>query len=456
MTDQTWIRAFSEISATDVPLVGGKNASLGEMYRELAARGVRVPDGFAITAEAYRHVLEAAGIEADLHRLLDDLDAGDVADLTPRAARRRARSSTAPGCRPTSRSEIRAAYRRLQDRVRRRRSASPCAARPRPRTCPTASFAGQHETFLNVPGEARAARRGAGAASPACSPTAAIHYRIDHGFDHFKVALSVGVMKMVRSDLAVVRRDVHPRHRVRLPRRRLHHRLPTASARTSSRARSTRTSSTSTSRPTRPGHRAVLRRRLGDKAVTMVYVAGGSRDTTRNIPTPEGGPASASASTTTTCSSWPGTRSRSSDHYGRARWTSSGPRTGSTAALYIVQARPETVASQRSVDQLETLRPRGARRGARRGPRGRRPDRHRARRAWSRHPVSSREFRPGEVLVADTTTPDWEPVMKTAAGVVTNRGGRTCHAAIVARELGHPGRGRDRRRHRDDPHRRRR
>ena len=377
---------------------------------------MRVPDGFAITADAYRHVLEAAGIEADLHRLLDDLDAEDVADLSRRCAQARDLVYGA-GLPPALEQEIREAFRRLQDqygaelRVAVRSSATA-------EDLPTASFAGQHESFLNIQGEHElldACRR----CFASLFTDRAVHYRVDQGFDHFKVALSVGVMKMVRADLAssgvlftldtesgfrdavfltaayglgenVVQGAVDPDE--------FYVHKPTYEA----------------------GHRAVLRRRLGDKAVTMVLVSGGIRHTTRNIPTPK-------AARERFCIDdadvleLAGHAISIERHYGcpmDIEWA----KDGLDGCLYIVQARPETVASQRSVARLETfvLEDHGELLAAGRSV-GDRIATGPARLVENLGQL--RDFRPGEVLVADLTTPDWEPVMKTAAGVVTNRGG---------------------------------
>jgi pyruvate,water dikinase len=431
MVENTWIRRFAELGARDVPLVGGKNASLGEMYSELTGSGVRVPDGFAITAEAYRYVLDTAGVEPELHELLDDLDPNDVADLTRRCARARDLVYGA-GLPPDLEREIRDAHARLREQygddlsVAVRSSATA-------EDLPTASFAGQHESFLNIRGGHElidATRR----CFASLFTDRAVHYRIDQGFDHFKVALSVGVMKMVRADLAssgvmftldtesgyrdavfitgayglgenIVQGAVDPDE--------FYVHKPTYEA----------------------GHRAVLRRRLGDKAVTMVLASGSTRHTTRNIPTPK-------AARERFCVDdhdvleLTGHALTIERHYGCAmdiEWA----KDGVDGTIYIVQARPETVASQRHEAVLETfvIEEHGKVLASGRSV-GDRVATGPAR--LVENLAQLHDFRPGEVLVADQTTPDWEPVMKNAAAVVTNRGGRTCHAAIVARELGIP------------------
>ncbi|HLW45188.1 MAG TPA: phosphoenolpyruvate synthase [Acidimicrobiales bacterium] len=431
MSMADYVRTFEEIGIGDVPLVGGKNASLGEMYRELRAQGVKVPNGFAITADAYREMLDDAGAWGPLHEAVDGLDASDVADLARRAHAAREIVYGA-GLPPGVAAEILTAYRALQDQygpdlsVAVRSSATA-------EDLPQASFAGQHETYLNV--------RGDHSLLDACRHCfaslfldRAVHYRVDQGFDHFKVALSVGVMKMVRSDLAssgviftldtesgfrdvvfvtgayglgenVVQGAVDPDE--------FYVHKPTFVS----------------------GHRAVLRRALGDKAVKMVFADGQARDTTRNVPTPRADRARYCL-TDEEVLTLAGHAVTIERHYGQPmdiEWA----KDGNDGELYIVQSRPETVASQRPVSSIETYELSGGGDPLVEGRSvGQRIASGRSRLITNVAVLGT--FQPGEVLVADTTTPDWEPVMKTAAAIVTNRGGRTCHAAIVARELGIP------------------
>ncbi len=426
-----YLRWFNQLSIQDIPLVGGKNASLGEMYRALAGEGIRVPNGFAVTAEAYRYVLDQAGAWPRLHQLLANIDADDVADLASRAQQARDLVYAAP-LPADLQAEINAAFSELQ----REYDADLTVAVRRSATAedlPNASFAGQQDTYLHI--------RGGQSLLDACKrcfaslfTDRAIHYRIDQGFDHFKVALSIGVMKMVRSDLAasgvmfsldtetgfkdavfitgayglgenVVQGAVDPDE--------FYVHKPTFAQ----------------------GYRAVLRRNLGAKKIKMVYSDGRTREPVRNI-------ATSNEERRRFCVD-DGEVLELADyamkierHYRRPmdmEWA----KDGVDGKLYIVQARPETVASQRSGHILEQYRLLGQGGVIARG-----------------HAVGSKiaagtarvianvsllpTFKPGEVLVADMTTPDWEPVMKTAAAIVTNRGGRTCHAAIIARELGVP------------------
>ena len=432
-----FIRWFSDIGIADVPQVGGKNASLGEMVRELGAQGVRVPNGFAVTAGAYRHLLDQAQAWEGLHAALDGLDVKDVDDLARRA--RRARDIIHGAALPAAMvAQINEAYAALRaeygEQVTLAVRSSATAE-----DLPTASFAGQHETFLNISGEARLLE-----SIKQCFASLfmdrAIAYRVDHGIDHFKVYQSVGVMKMVRSDLAasgvtfsldtetgfrdvvfitgayglgenVVQGTVDPDE--------FYVFKPTLAR----------------------GHRAVLRRKLGAKQIRMVYAQAAGRETTRNMPTPPENQARFCISDDEVLE-LADAAVRIEAHYSRkagqptpmdVEWA----KDGVDGRLYIVQARPETVASRKPLGQVDEYRL---------GDKGQAVV---SGRAVGSKVVSGRarvisevselnQFQPGEVLVADTTMPDWGTVMKIAAAVVTNRGGRTCHAAIVAREMGIP------------------
>ena len=437
MTASPCIRWFSELRNTDVPLVGGKNASLGEMYSLLSAQGVRVPNGFAIVAQAYREALTAAKAWEPLHSALDQLDKTDVALLSQRAARAREIVYAATGT-AELRQAIAAAYRELEKQygtdvaVAVRSSATA-------EDLPTASFAGQHESYLHIRGEEdlfEACRR----CFASLFTDRAIVYRIDNGFDHFKVALSAGVMKMVRSDLAasgvLFTLDTESGFRDVV--------FVTASYGLGENIVQGTVDPDEfyVHKPTyRKGARAVLRRTLGGKQMRMVYAHRHGVGSTRNLPTP-------TADRQRFCITDAEVLTlaeygiRIEEHYSKAaghpmpmdvEWA----KDGEDGLIYIVQARPETAASQRSAGAFETFTLAGKgtvlATGRAVGERIAAGVVHVIRDARE---LSS--FRPGEVLVADTTTPDWEPVMKTAAAIVTSRGGRTCHAAIVARELGVP------------------
>ena len=432
-----YIRSFLEIGLHDVGLVGGKTASLGELYSTLASEGVAVPNGFAVTADAYRDALFRPGVANELHRLLDGLDKRKIKQLAATAAKAREIIYKAMDTEPL-RKQIVDAYRALE-----RGSGTGIAVAVRSSATaedlPTASFAGQHESFLNV--------RGAKDLFEACRrcfasifTDRAISYRIDNSFDHFKVALSVAVMKMVRSDLAasgvvftldtesgfrdvvfvtgcyglgetIVQGQVDPDE--------FYVHKPTL----------------------KQGFRCVLRRRLGGKQIRMTYGrVGGSRTTRiRAVPSAERERFCISDTEVLSLAEF---AVRIEEHYSKDAGTArpmdiEWAKDGSDGKLYIIQARPETVASQRSPDVFEayTLKERGPVIVTGRAV-GEKIASGRTRRIATARDLAA--FKPGEILVAPATSPDWEPVMKIAAGVVTDKGGRTCHAAIVARELGIP------------------
>ena len=431
MAHPQFVRWFSEIGAGDVPLVGGKNASLGEMYGALSGPDLQVPNGFAITAEAYRHTLDQAEVWPELHELLDQLDPRDVADLARRAER--ARELVYGAALPSDvTDEIVRGYHRLQEEYGDNVSLA-VRSSGTAEDLPDASFAGQHETFLNIRGELHlldAVRR----CFASIFTDRAIHYRLDKGFDHFKVSLSVGVMKMVRSDLAsagvMFTLDTESGHRDVV--------FITSSFGLGENIVQGAVDPDEfyVHKPTFvAGHRAVLRRKLGDKAVTMVLLEGGARHTTRNVPTPKRDRAHFSISDQDVLA-LAGNAIAIESHYGvpmDIEWA----KDGLDEKIYIVQARPETAASTHPVTQLTSFVVDEHGETVCQGRSvGEKVASGRTRLVTG--PDALAAFQPGEILVADTTTPDWEPVMKTAGGIVTNRGGRTCHAAIIARELGIP------------------
>jgi pyruvate, water dikinase len=433
------VRPFASVGIGDVSTVGGKNASLGELLVALSPLGVPVPDGFAITADAYRFVLETAGAWEELHAALDDLRADNMADLAERGKRARdiVESAELP---EVLRAEIVASYHRLCEQYGPDTSVA-VRSSATAEDLPTASFAGQQETFLNVVGEDQlllACQR----CFASLFTDRALHYRMQRGFDHFRVGLSIGVQKMVRSDLAasgtmftldtesgfrdvvlinagyglgenIVKGTIAP-------------------------------DEFSVFKPTfLQGKRTVLRRSLGSKKYTMVL-----RDhqqellvTTQNNATNEVD-RKTFAITDDEALTLAGYAIEIERHYSERaghpmpmdiEWA----KDDIDGKLYIVQARPETVASQKSATMIERHRLTGRGKvlvsgraiGTRVG-------------SGIARVISSPEdiglFQAGEVLVTETTTPDWEPIMKRAAAIVTNQGGRTCHAAIVARELGIP------------------
>ena len=435
--ESKYIRWFEETTIDDIPLVGGKNASLGEMYRELTKKGVRIPNGFSVTADAYWHTLEAGGILDKLKRTMEGLDTSNIADL---ARRGKAARDLILGARIPDDlwEEIKAAYDRLCEQYGENTDVA-VRSSATAEDLPTASFAGQQETYLNI--------RGYPGLRDACIrcfaslfTDRAISYRVTNKFDHFKVALSIGIMKMVRSDLAssgviftldtetgfrdvvfitgayglgenIVQGQVNPDEFYVF-------------------------------KPTfRKGYRPIIQKKVGSKEIKMIYGQGGSKILTRNVEVPD-------ADRLRFCINDDEVLKLAeyaiaiedyySEKFGEPRpmdieWA----KDGITGELFVVQARPETVQSQRSKDVLETyvLEKRSGVLVIGRSV----GDKIASGKAHVIPDISDLpSFKPGEILVADTTTPDWEPVMKTAAAIVTNKGGRTCHAAIVSRELGIP------------------
>ncbi len=434
MSEKLFVRWFDDIRLADIPAVGGKTASLGELR---ALLGAQVPDGFALTAAAYRSALAVAGVEGELRRLLDNLDHRDVPLLAERAAAARRIVYDATGSAELRR-RIVAAYRTLEERCG-KGVAVAVRSSATAEDLPTASFAGQHESFLHVRGPAdvvEACRR----CFASIFTDRAIVYRVEHGFDHFKVALSVGVMKMVRSDLAasgvIFTLDTESGFREVV--------FITGSWGLGENIVQGKVDPDEfyVHKPTfRQGYRAVLSRSLGGKEARLVYARGHGAASTRNLKTRKSERerfclADAEVLELADCAI------RIEDHYSRlaghptpmdVEWA----KDGDDGRLYIVQARPETVASQRTADAFEIYALKGAGRVLATG----RAVGEKIASGVVRVVSEARDlsaFLPGEVLVAETTTPDWEPVMKTAKAIVTSRGGRTCHAAIVARELGVP------------------
>lgn len=428
----SYIRWFDTLGIADVPLVGGKNASLGEMQCALRARGVRVPDGFAVTADAYRAVLDAHDSWSQLHGVLDDLDVEDLGLLARRSEQARRIVYDAGLPKPLE-TQLREAWGRLRERAGEAASGEFRVAVRSSATAedlPGASFAGQHESYLGI-GSIQELFDVTRRCFASLFTERAIHYRADMGFGHFDVALSVGVMRMVRSDLAtsgvaftldtesgfrdvvfltaayglgenIVQGAVEPDE--------FYVHKPTYAA----------------------GHRTVLRHRRGDKAMRMVLQGG----LPANEPTPEPDRERYCLSDEDVLE-LAGTAMVIEQHYGCAmdvEWA----KDGRDGLLYVVQARPETAAVRRGdatviedcvLDETGRVLAEGRAVGdlIASGPARVVSD-----------PRDLADFRRGEVLVADVTSPDWEPVMKEAAAIVTNRGGRTCHAAIVAREVGIP------------------
>ncbi len=432
-----YVRWFADLTIADVALVGGKNASLGEMYRELTPQGIRIPNGFAVTADGYRHFIQQGQLARVLQKHLTGLDTNQLSDLSERG--RQIREAILRTPLPTDlEQEIVQAYQQLSKEaggeidVAVRSSATA-------EDLPGASFAGQQESFLNI--------RGTHALLNACKECLAslftdraISYRVDKGFDHFAVALSIGVQKMVRSDLAcsgvlftldtesgfpevvlinsayglgetIVKGRVDPDEFLVFK--------PMLK---------------------KEGLKPILKRRVGTKQEKMIYSSRGGKSTRIvTVPSEVQEQLSLTDEEVLTLARW---GCVIEEHYTRKakqptpmdiEWA----KDGRTGQLFVLQARPETVHAMKLQTELEIFaledkgqvllwgKSVGARIGA-------------GTVRIVRNAEELHQFKKGDVLVADMTDPDWEPTMKMAAAVVTNRGGRTCHAAIVSRELGVP------------------
>ena len=424
---QEFVKWFEDLTIGDVPSVGGKNASLGEMIRNLGQKGVRVPSGFAITAYAYKYMIEKAGIDVKIKEILKDLNTHDVTDLAARGQKIRTliKSSPIP---PELEESIRKHYREMEFRygenvdVAVRSSATA-------EDLPDASFAGQQETYLNVRGEHELIEK-VRECFASLFTNRAISYRVDKGFDHFSVYLSVGVQKMVRSDLAcsgvmfsidtesgftdavyitgayglgenVVQGAVNP-DQFYVFKPTLH-----------------------------KGFKPILEKKLGSKEKRLIYGPTGTKQT--KVSPAEQSKFVVNDEELLTLSRW---ACIIENHYKKPmdiEWA----KDGQTSELFIVQARPETVHSQKNVAVMKTyvldekgaLLVEGEAVGSKIGQ---------GQTNIIKDAKDISQFKAGQVLVTDMTDPDWEPIMKIAGAIVTNRGGRTCHAAIISRELGIP------------------
>jgi pyruvate,water dikinase len=427
-----FVKHFAELGINDVAIVGGKNASLGEMYRTLSGEGIKVPNGFATTAEAYRLYLDHNGLRERIADTLRQLDTHDVTALQRAGAT--IRQWLLEGKLPAPLvAEIREAYRGLEEEygeevdVAVRSSATA-------EDLPTASFAGQQETYLNI--------RGADNLLATCKRVfaslftdRAISYRVDQGFAQVPIALSIGVQKMVRSDRAasgvmftidtesgfrdvvfitaayglgenVVQGAVNPDE--------FYVFKPTLAA----------------------GKRPILKRQLGEKALKMIYTANPmAGSSTGNVPVrlEERRAFAIDDEEVLQLARYAATIEQHYGHPMDIEWA----KDGDSGELYIVQARPETVKSSAdlTVQEIYHLKTRGRILSEGKSV-GQKIASGQARVILQAAQMN--ELKPGEVLITDITDPDWEPVMKIAAAIVTNRGGRTCHAAIIARELGIP------------------
>jgi len=430
---QAFILWFEDVNLKDVPLVGGKNAALGEMYQNLTKQGIRVPNGFALTAYAYQYFLEEAGLKKEIREALKGLDTSNLRDLHQKG--HAVRSLILSAKLPTKlEEEVKAAYEKMEKMYGGRADVA-VRSSATAEDLPGASFAGQQETYLNVVG-AEAVLVAVKKCIASLFTDRAISYREDKGFSHFDAALSVGVQKMVRSDKAssgvmftidtetgfdkvlivtsiyglgefIVQGKVTPDEFIIF----------------------------------KPGleqkKKAIIARNLGNKNIKMVYE--GESTKTASVPHEDQIKFSLTDKEVLQLADW-GVKieryfSKLHKHYQPMdiEWA----KDGRTGDLYIVQARPETIHStaDKNIYREYHLGKKGAAllQGTAVG----------AKIATGkvkviRDPKKISQFSPGEVLVTEITDPDWEPIMKMASAIVTDKGGRTSHAAIVSRELGIP------------------
>jgi len=422
---------FKDLSIKNVPEVGGKNASLGEMYNTLTKKQVNIPNGFAITAGAYIRFLEENKLTGKMHAVLKGLNTHDIDNLQKRgkAIREMMLAADIPA---DIKKDIASAYKKLSEECGMKNADVAVRSSATAEDLPNASFAGQQETYLNISGE-KATLEAVKKCFASLFTDRAISYRKDKGFDHMTTYLSVGVQKMVRSDKAssgvmftidpetgfseaviingswglgdlIVQGQVIPdEYKVFQP-------------------------------ALKEGYRPIISKVLGTKEKTMIY--GSSKSATRIIPTPEKQQKKfiLSDNEILALAKW---ATIIEEHYKRPmdiEWA----KDGISGELYIVQARPETVHATKNINQIEDyimlkrpekLLTQGASVGSKIAE-------------GKANVISSvtgiKTFKKGEVLVTKMTDPDWEPIMKIAAAIVTDEGGRTSHAAIVSRELGIP------------------
>ena len=418
---------FEELKIEDVPSVGGKNASLGEMIRNLSEKGVNVPSGFAVTAYAYKYMIEKAGVDKKIRDILSDLDTHDVNNLAERGQKIRDLIKSTP-IPPELEEDIRKHYREMEKRYGKNCDVA-VRSSATAEDLPDASFAGQQETYLNVKGEDELIEK-VRECFASLFTNRAISYRVDKGFDHFSVYLSVGVQKMVRSDLAssgvmfsidtesgfknaayitgayglgenVVQGAVNPDQ--------FYVFKPTL----------------------KNGFKPILEKKVGSKEKRMIYSEKGTEQ--QKVSEEDRKKFVINDDEVIKLAKW---ATIIEDHYGKPmdiEWA----KDGNTSELFIVQARPETVHSQKDMATMKTyvleekgnLLVEGEAVGSMIGQ-GKVNVIHDAK--------DIGQFKKGQALVTDMTDPDWEPIMKIAGAIVTNRGGRTCHAAIISRELGIP------------------
>ncbi|MEW6610205.1 MAG: phosphoenolpyruvate synthase [Patescibacteria group bacterium] len=432
-TPRRLIVPFRSLTIRDIPEVGGKNASLGEMVRTLAAKGVNVPDGFALTAHAYRLFFRTNGLHRTVPKLLRGLDTSNLKQLSMVGESVRHAIRNAPLPHPLTRALLNH-YRALSRTLKTNKASVAVRSSATAEDLPDASFAGQQETYLNVVGE-EALLEAVRDAYASLYTNRAISYRVDKGYAKKEVALSIGVQTMVRADrgasgvLFTIDTESGFRDTVIINGIwGLGENIVQGMANPDEYL---------VFKPTlRQGASAIISKKLGAKQYRMVFAPHGTRNT--KVPTKDQLRYCLADRDILTLAQW---GVLIEEHYGKPmdiEWA----KDGLTGKLFIVQARPETVMARKDVNVLETYHM------------GQSAERRKSAIALTGIAVGNkigsgkvrvikniagiREFQKGEVLVTTMTDPDWEPIMKIASAIVTDSGGRTAHAAIVSRELGIP------------------
>ncbi len=426
MTKKVFIKFFNELRIKDVPIVGGKNASLGEMYQKLSPKGINIPYGFATTSNAYNYFLEKTGLKKRLEEILKDLNTHDIKNLMTRG--KKAREEILKTNLPKDlEKEIITAYRKLSAYYKKNNISVAVRSSATAEDLPDASFAGQQETYLNVSGEKNlliAVKK----CIASLFTNRAISYRVDKGFNHFDIALSVGIQKMSRSDLGssgvmftidtesgfknvvlihsiyglgenIVQGKVNPDQFFVF-------------------------------KPTKK----IIYRSVGKKSIKMVY-SNSSQKPVKDISVKPQDQIKFSINDQQVLqlADW---AMKIEQHYNKPmdiEWAYD----GQDKKLYIIQARPETVESTKNLNVLERYKLQKKGKLILSGQSvGNKIGTGKVNRIMNVKDIN--KFKAGEVLVTDMTDPDWEPIMKIASAIVTDKGGRTCHAAIISREMGIP------------------
>ncbi|MEI8175057.1 MAG: phosphoenolpyruvate synthase, partial [bacterium] len=431
---ENFVKWYSEVGIKDVPIVGGKNAALGEMYSNLVPLGVNIPDGFALTADAYRYFFEKTGLDKDIQKILGDLDTKSIKNLQARGKKVR-ETILKKEFPPLLHDAIVDAYAQMEKKYKRKNIDVAVRSSATAEDLPGASFAGQQETYLNVCG-IKDILLSARKCIASLFTDRAISYRVDKGFSHFDAALSVGIQLMVRSDLSssgvaftidtetgfdkvieingiyglgefIVQGIVIPDEFVIF-------------------------------KPTlENGHKSIISKKLGNKNVKLVYTKGGTKK--MEVPVLDRQKYCLTEEEVLKLASW---CLQIEKYFSKVRGTYSPmdiewAKDGNTGELFIVQAHPETVQSGKDKNVLKEYKlgktseilTTGIAVGGKIGQ-------GKVRVLKTAKEIS--KFEKGEVLVTEITDPDWEPIMKIASAIVTDKGGRTSHAAIVSRELGIP------------------